>query len=179
MGVCAERDSKGARQSEIGELEHAVLVDQQVLRLEVAVDDAVRVAVGQALEQLVRVRLHEAGREGARVHVLFQVEVQELKDEEQAGVRVHNVQQRDDVGVAQLAQQRDLADGGGGHALVLGLEPDLLEGDCSAGGLLACFVDDAVRAFANLLEHVVVVHLVVRILFVRGSLAPQWKRQCL
>ena len=34
----------------------------------------------------------------------------------------------DDVGVLQLLEQRDLPDGGGGHALLLRLQADLLHG---------------------------------------------------
>ena len=42
----------------------------------------------------------------------------------------------DDVRVLQLLEQRDLPDGGGGDALLLRLEPDLLHGDDLAGLLV-------------------------------------------
>lgn len=54
MGVCAEGDAKGASETEITDLEVSVLVDEQVLRLEVAVKDTVGMAVADAGEQLVR-----------------------------------------------------------------------------------------------------------------------------
>jgi hypothetical protein len=53
VSVGAQRDTKGSSQTKIGELEVALLVDEQVLRLQVAVQDAVRVAVADAGAQLV------------------------------------------------------------------------------------------------------------------------------
>ena len=53
MGVCAERDTKCAGETKVGELEVAFLVDEEVLGFEVAVQDAVGVAVARAFEQLV------------------------------------------------------------------------------------------------------------------------------
>ena len=53
MRVCAERHGEGAREAEVGELEGAFLwVDEHVLRLEVAVEDAVRVAPREASQHL-------------------------------------------------------------------------------------------------------------------------------
>ena len=54
----------------------------------------------------------------------------------------------DDVVVVELLEQADLAYSGRRHALVLGLEPDLLERDNLAGRDVARLVDDAVRACA-------------------------------
>lgn len=48
VGVGAQRDAEGAREAKVGELEVVPFVDQQVLRLEVAVQDAVGMAVEQA-----------------------------------------------------------------------------------------------------------------------------------
>ena len=47
-------------------------------------------------------------------------------------VGIHHVLQAHDVLVVQLLQQRDLADGCGRHALLLLLQPNLLECDGSA-----------------------------------------------
>lgn len=52
MGVGAERNTEGASQTEIGQLQVALLVDEQVLWLQVTVQDAVGVAVARALEEL-------------------------------------------------------------------------------------------------------------------------------
>jgi len=53
VGVGAERDAEGAREAEVGEFEVAFFVDEEVLGFEVAVEDAVGVAVAGSLEELV------------------------------------------------------------------------------------------------------------------------------
>ena len=50
--VRAHGDAERAREPKVGELELALAVDEQVLRLEVAVQHAVEVAVRDAVEQL-------------------------------------------------------------------------------------------------------------------------------
>ena len=52
----------------------------------------------------------------------------------------------DDIVVLELLEERDLADGGARHALVLRLEPDLLERDDLVRVDVLGFVHDAVRA---------------------------------
>jgi hypothetical protein len=52
MSVGAERDTKGASQTKISQFQVALLVNEQILRLEIAVQDAVGVAVTGALEKL-------------------------------------------------------------------------------------------------------------------------------
>lgn len=52
MRVGAEGDAKGAREAEIGKFEVAVAVDEEVLGFQVAVEDAVGVAVSDAGEEL-------------------------------------------------------------------------------------------------------------------------------
>lgn len=54
MGICAERNAKGASESEIADFEVSIFVDEEVLRFEIAVEDAVGVAVANAREKLVR-----------------------------------------------------------------------------------------------------------------------------
>lgn len=54
MGICAERNAKGASEAEIADFEVSVFVDEEVLRFEIAVEDAVGVAVANAREKLVR-----------------------------------------------------------------------------------------------------------------------------
>ena len=53
MGICPEGNAERACEAKVGELEVALLVDQQVLRLEVAVENSVRVQVVDALDELV------------------------------------------------------------------------------------------------------------------------------
>jgi hypothetical protein len=53
MCVCAQRRRHSARQAEVGELDFLVVsVDQQILRLEITMEDAVRVAVRQTGQEL-------------------------------------------------------------------------------------------------------------------------------
>lgn len=54
VSVGAKRDSKRAGESKVGELEVTLLVDEEVLGLEVAVEDAVSVEVVHSLDELVR-----------------------------------------------------------------------------------------------------------------------------
>lgn len=52
VGVSAERNTEGASQTEICQLQVAFLVDEQVLWLQVTVENAVGMAVARALEEL-------------------------------------------------------------------------------------------------------------------------------
>lgn len=53
VGVGAEGDAEGASETEVADLEVAVFVDEEVLGLEIAVQDAVGVAVADSEEELV------------------------------------------------------------------------------------------------------------------------------
>ena len=118
----------GARQPEVGELELAARIDEQVLRLEVAVQYLLGVAVGEAAQQLEEEQAYVAHAHdvGAVVHVLLEVALEVLEDERERLVRVDDVVQRDDVGVLELLEQRDLAYRRARRALLV-LETDLFE----------------------------------------------------
>ena len=171
MGVGAERDAKGAGEAEIGELQVSLTVDKQVLRLQVAVQDAVAVTVPDALAQVAHELLDNsiaqaesvqlgagalgqrlapaAVRDGQGLHVFLEIQVEELHDEvELVAVGVDDVEEAHDVGVAHLLQQGDLADGGRRDALVLGLESDLLERhDATAISGIAGLVDHSIGSW--------------------------------
>jgi len=53
VGVGTEGDAEGAGEAEVGEFKIAFFVDEEVLGFEVAVQDAVGVAVAGAEEELV------------------------------------------------------------------------------------------------------------------------------
>ena len=53
VGEGVDGDPKGAGETKVGEFELAFVIDQEVLRFEVAVEDTVVVAEGNALEKLV------------------------------------------------------------------------------------------------------------------------------
>lgn len=170
VGVSAQGNTEGARKTKVGQLQVAVSIDQQVLGLQVAVEDAVGVAVADAVAKLPHELLDHglaeaettqglgaalgqslaaaAVGDGESLHVLLQVEVEELEDEvELVAVGVDNVEEAHDVGVAHLLEEGDFADGGGGDALVLGLEADLLQRhNATAIEEVSGLVDDTVRA---------------------------------
>lgn len=172
VGVGAERDTKGSGQTKIGELEVALLVNEQVLRLQVAVKNAVGVAVANTGAQLVHELLdhclaetHVASaavhaalgqrlsttslRDGQSLHVLLQIQVEVLEDEVQlVAIGVDNVEQAHNVGVAHLLEERDLADGSRRHAFIFGFQADLLECDDAVvgGAEVAGFVNNSVCA---------------------------------
>jgi hypothetical protein len=169
VGVCAQGNTESAGQTEISKLEIAVLVNQQVLGLQVAMQDAVGMAVAHALAQVHHELLHHhvvhdqrlssqpravwqrlapaTVADGQRLHVLLQIAVEELKHQVQlVAIGMHDVEQAHDVGVVHLLKQRDLADGRRWDALIFGLEADLLEGDDALvlGGEVLGLVDDSV-----------------------------------
>jgi hypothetical protein len=103
MGVCSQRDTERASQTKICQLEIAILVDEQVLRLKIAMQHTMSMAIPHTLAQLHHKLLHHlvvhaqtlarktrtlwqrlapstlANRK--RLHVLLQIQIQELKDE--------------------------------------------------------------------------------------------------
>jgi len=168
VGVGAKGDAEGAGETEIGELEVSILVNKKVLGLEVAVKNTVGVAVADAVAELPHELLDdrwaeaEAGEvlggavreslataailDGEGLHVLLEVEVEELEDEvELVAVGVDDIEEADDVWVLELLEEGDLANGGGGDAFIFGLETNLLQGnDAAAIEEVAGLVDDTV-----------------------------------
>lgn len=57
MSVCAQGDAESSCQSKISQLDGSCFVNEQVLRLQVPVDDSVRVAEAHSMQQLVKVVL--------------------------------------------------------------------------------------------------------------------------
>ena len=80
------RDRLGPSQPKVRQLELPVPGDEQVLRLDIAVEDPPLVAEGQAPQQLEHEELDVSGRETARVilQVLGQVCAQILEHEGEA-----------------------------------------------------------------------------------------------
>jgi len=50
VSVRAHRDAEGPRETEVGKLESAIAVDEQVLRLEVAVENAPTMTKEEAIQ---------------------------------------------------------------------------------------------------------------------------------
>jgi hypothetical protein len=169
VSIGTQGDTKGSGQTEISQLQVTITVDKQVLGFEVTVQDTVAMAVTNTLNQLSHELLHHgvaqtqvgaqhrAIRQGLAtttlanrqsLHVFLQVTVEKLKDKVKlVAVGVNNVQQLDDVGILHLLEERDLANGSAGDALIFGLETDLFQSDDTVGVVqFASLVDDTVRS---------------------------------
>lgn len=69
MSISPQGNAKRPRESKVGQFEVALFVDQEVLRLEVAVEDAVRVEVVDAADELVGLRSSDGEGKGEEVRV--------------------------------------------------------------------------------------------------------------
>ena len=130
VGEGVDRDAEGSGETEIGELELAFVVDEEILRLEIAVEDSVRVAEVDALEELVHEGFDGDGRQCSSislgVHVLLQILIHVFKDQHELVLGMNDIVEADDVLVLQLLHQRDLADCSRGCAF-FGIEVDLFQ----------------------------------------------------
>jgi len=153
-------DAKGTGEAKVGELDVAVGVDQQVLWFQISVQDTVCMAKLNALQQLPHVTLdkHRVDAGDLRVHVLFQVFVEELKDEVKLVLGVHNFVKPDNGWVVKFLQQGNLSDGSGWDTFIFSLNLDLLQRNDGARASVNCLVDGTVGAFAKLFNLLVLLH---------------------
>mmetsp|Transcript_103327 Transcript_103327/g.332856 ORF Transcript_103327/g.332856 Transcript_103327/m.332856 type:complete len:310 (-) Transcript_103327:158-1087(-) len=140
----------GPSQAEVGDLQAQPGVDEEVLGLEVSMQDSVGVAEIDAVTQLVGEELDSLGIQWAaqRLHVLLEVVLAELENEQQRRGGAEDVQQLDDVRVRERLHKRDLADGGAGHPLLARVLA-LLDGDHLTGAGYPRLIDLAVGALAE------------------------------
>ena len=85
--------------------------------------------------------------DGQSLHILLQIQIQELKHQVQLmSIRMNDVEETHNVRVVHLFEQGDFADCGTGDAFIFGFETDFLEGYDAVigGGEVAGFVDYAV-----------------------------------
>jgi hypothetical protein len=171
MSIGPQRNAKSSSQSKIRQFQIALVVNQQVLRFQVAMKHTMAVAVSHTLEQLNHklpdhLRTHSHGPKqliGAlgkllstsplsswnTLHVFLEIKVQEFKHEVQlVTIGVHDIEETNNVLIIHLFEQGDLANGGRGDTFIFGFEADFLESDNAVvlGGEVAGFVDDSVRA---------------------------------
>ena len=86
MRVRLDWHAEGSGQTEIGKLYHlTVLADEQVLRLQITMEDAVRVQEHERLENLIRERLRLLWRKRRTLllHVFLEIVFQVLENEVQ------------------------------------------------------------------------------------------------
>ena len=158
-------DAEGAGQAEVGQLQLVVLVDQKVLRLEVAVENVLAVAEVQPLHQLVHERLSGLVRYGspALVKVLLQVHLAVLEHQGHLPLSVQHVVQPHHVLVLQLLQDADFPEGGRRHSLVVVVQLHLLQRHDLAALVVLRLEHRAVRSLSDLLYLGVLVHFVLRL----------------
>ena len=119
----------------VGDFEVPVLVEEEILRLDVAVEDAAGVAEGDGGDELLEVLAGDLLLEpplGDFVEELAAADV--LHDEVDLGFRGHDLEELDDVGVADAAEDGDLALDVGDEAAL----EDLLLVDDFDGDALVC-----------------------------------------
>ena len=97
MSVRLDRQSEGPRQPEVSQFDVLARgVDQQILRLQVAVENSVLVQVNQGLQDLVQKALGLLLGQwlvALLLHVFLQVEFQVLKHQEELFLRVDDLLQ--------------------------------------------------------------------------------------
>lgn len=95
VGKGVDRNPKGAREPEIREFELALVVDEQVLGFQVAVQYSVVMAEGDSLQKLVHERFDgdvvQLTATAARIHVLLQVLVHVFEDQHELILRVDDI----------------------------------------------------------------------------------------
>lgn len=151
VGECVDRDSECSRQTEIGEFQLPFIIDEEVLGFEIAMQDAVFVAEGDTLEELIHEGFDcdvvELTALAARVHEFLEVFVHVFEDEHEFVFGVDDVVEGDDIFVLELFHEGDFADGGRGGAF-FAVEVDFFQGDEFAGLAVAALKDSCIGAFA-------------------------------
>lgn len=172
VGVALERNGECTAKAKISDLEDApVLVDKQILGLEITVENAVRVAVGDALAELVKKALDQGGREwpgigalAVGIDKLLQIGVEVLEDEVKEGFAVFvegvlDAEEADDIeGLGEHLEERDLSKSGGRDSLLVHLKTGLLQGHHLSALLVFRLIHLPVRSFTYLLQFLVFLH---------------------
>lgn len=151
-----------AREPEVRELQHAVVVDEQVRALDVAMQDVIQVAVVQAGQELLHVAFYLRDREfdALASREAGQVVIHVLEHHVDAALvlRRHDLFHVDHVVVIQRLQDLDLAYGGDGKALAFALELHLLQRDEAGIVSAASHEHLTVRSLTDLLDLLVRLH---------------------
>jgi hypothetical protein len=119
-------------------------------------ENSIFVTEGGALQKLIHEAAHCCGIESStfavRIHILLEIPVAVLEDEDQLGLGVNNVVESDDVHMLQLLHQRDFADRGR-RGSFLGIEMNFLEGNdlvCGPGATLGwCSVSNYSESYGQ------------------------------
>ncbi len=158
VSVGVHGDLEGAGETEVGDLEGVVVLEEDVGGLQVAVNDAVAVAEVETFEELSHENLELTSEEGLlAVESLLEILVDVLEDEEELGAVADNVEEVDDVAVVNFLEDGDLTEGGLRNTFVAAVEAHLLEGDNLAGLTIDGAIDDTICTFTkNFLESIAI-----------------------
>jgi len=125
-----DRHAERSCETKVSYLQLALFVDQQVLWFQITVEDSIFVAESCSLQKLIHEASHCCGIKGAAfavgIHILLEISVTVLEDEDQLGLGVDNIIESDNVDVLQLLHQRDFTDRSR-RGSFLGIEVNLLE----------------------------------------------------
>ena len=142
VGESVDRNTKSSGKTKISEFELTFIVDEEILRFQVPVKNAVFVAKGDPLEQLMHERadceIVELAAATSRIHIFFEVFVHVFKHEHKLVFRVDHIMKGDDILMLELFHQRDLTNRGGWCAF-FGIEMDFLERHQFAGLTISPF----------------------------------------
>ena len=128
-GVGVESNVEGASKAKISDLDNTfILRDEDVLRLEIAVDDALGVAGGHTLEELIHDPLELLTVEGsdAGVEELLEILINILEDKHEFTITGHDIEESNNIGVLDFTEECNLTDGDGGDTFFGALFTNLL-----------------------------------------------------
>lgn len=182
MSVALERNSESTTKAQICNFKDAlVLVQEKVLGLQIAVEDAVAVAVGDAFAKLEEEGLNEGWRKGPGVGTLamgidelLEIGVKILKDQVKVGlgaavlvgIDMFDAKETDNVeGLGKHLEEGDLSESGRRNALLVHLKTGLLKGHQLAIRLVFGLVNLAVGTLPYLLQFLVLFHFDFGFLF--------------
>ena len=109
IGEGVDWNAKSTSETEVSKLEHALVVYEEVLGLQIAVEDSVCVAEVNAFEELVHEGFDGYGVQSSAialcVHVLLEIFVHVVEDEHEFVFGVDDIMEADDILVLQLFHQ--------------------------------------------------------------------------
>lgn len=173
VSVALKRNRKSAAKAKIGNLQDALgLIEKKILRLEIAMENAMAMTVGNALTELKQEALDKGGGERARIGALAMridelleigVKILKYKVEERLTtlvvVDVLDAEETNDVeGLREQLEKRNLAKSSGWNAFFVHFEASFLESDELAALLVLRLVHLPVGSFADLFKLLVLVH---------------------
>jgi hypothetical protein len=151
MGKRADGRAKGTGETEISKLQASISANQNILWLHITMHDTTCVAKGKSPNTLKEVGLDQDGREQsiARLHVLFQILVEEFKDEVKLSILLDAIFQLYNVLMFEFPQKTNLTKSRGRNTFVFHLQTDSLQSDNFIGVAILCFVNYSVRSLSK------------------------------